>query len=378
MIERRVRQTDTVEARLPVEALRQRDPRRVDHLPAPLPVVDGERAVVLTTDHVNRPRDVQLQVVDRPFLAIGTDTMLLDETQEMRLLPLDADRHRRLPVDKGVNSVEHPVAEVTLRLQVHERAHLTGHPPTAVPPVEHLLHVRPVALPLHLRRLQRVERLEEISDQTAHGQQPFSAVVGIDMLVGHEVDITVLVVAPRLRERKHLLLHLRRPRQPRHQLTAVTLLTVLRHDRRHQSRRFTMPLPSGRHLQRLVVRPPPHGRQPRLGHRLNGRHLRHQRPHQLHQIGGTRLRLFRHLPLRQSDDRPSMTVQHPVAVVVATADGMYHPARLRRIRLVYLDVDPHAAVIRHQGQVHLHRRLLCRDVQTHIREHPDRLRQPSP
>ena len=165
VVEGCVGQIDAVKTHLAAESLRDRLSQGIHHLRAALPVVDGKGAVVVLADHIDGARNVQPRVVNGPFLTVGTYLIVADKAQEVLLLHLDAHFLGLTLKTEGTHGEKGAIAEVVLRLLVHERAHF-GCPCTyALPLLQRLLDRHTVALPLPLGDSLRVERLEEVGYQ---------------------------------------------------------------------------------------------------------------------------------------------------------------------------------------------------------------------
>ena len=59
-----------------------------------------------------------------------------------------------------------------------------------------------------------IEVFEEVGYQRTHGEQLLQAFIGIDMVLGLEVDVAVLLIQSCIGEGSHLLLHRLRALQP--------------------------------------------------------------------------------------------------------------------------------------------------------------------
>ena len=136
----------------------------IDHLLAALPVVDGERTVVVAADHVDGAGHVHIEVVDGPLLTIGVDVVVAHEAEELLLLVFNGNLFGLTVVAEGADGVEGAVAEPVLGLFVDEGAHLGSHAAIACPLVERLLDGNAIALPLAQGLSLSVEGPEEEGD----------------------------------------------------------------------------------------------------------------------------------------------------------------------------------------------------------------------
>ena len=99
---------------------------------------------------------------------------------------------------------------------MYKGAHLTGHRTDPVPTVERLFHRNTFALPLALCCCQGIETLEEVAHQRTYGQQPLPTLIEIDMFVGLEVDMRILLITACIPESGHLRLHISSTRERLH------------------------------------------------------------------------------------------------------------------------------------------------------------------
>ena len=136
------------------------------------------------------------------------------EFEEVATLHLDAHMLHFAMKLEGEIGQEGTVLEVALRLLMHERAHLGGFLAYTLPLLKRLLDGHPVAFPLAAGSCLGVEVLKEVGYQRTHGEQLLQAFIGIDVVLGLEVDVAVLLIQSCIGEGSHLLLHRLRALQP--------------------------------------------------------------------------------------------------------------------------------------------------------------------
>lgn len=208
MIERGVGQVEASDIGLAAKGLGDGLAEGVDHLLAALPVVDGEGAVGLATDHVDGASDVHIEVEDGPLLTIGADLIVANETEELLFLALDGYLFGLTVIAEGADGVEGAVAEPVFGLFVNERAYLAGHAADTLPLRQRLLDGDTVLLPLAHGLCMGVEGFEKITYQRTDGQQLLAAVVEIHMALGLKVDMSVLLVQAGIGKSGHLLFYI--------------------------------------------------------------------------------------------------------------------------------------------------------------------------
>ena len=174
---------------------------------AAFPVVDGEEAVVITTDEVDGSGDVQCCIVNRPLLAVGTDVIVVDELEELLVLTLKVDVLSMTGMGEVAGGKETAVLKVIFGLFVEEGSYGSSHAAYTLPLGKRLGNGYAITILLQLSSTLGIEGFEEKGYERADGQELVLPFVQIDVTFGQEIDVFVLRIASCVGETTHLLRH---------------------------------------------------------------------------------------------------------------------------------------------------------------------------